>query len=158
MATNKELNNILFQQLKLKFNNDDKSRIFLDQKLAILIAQVAIYIGCLTLSYSLVNLIPLILAVASLFIYAIGIWPVKIHDIPGSNRLYEIMTFTKDDENYTYEFALEDFVGLDQIECYKKAFQDNEKMLNNKELSIKLGIAFNFLSVLIWVISIIILN
>lgn len=150
----------ILEQIQRVFDADDKSRNYLEQKLAILIAQAAIYLGLLVYNYQYIYVLPISLVFFAIISYAIGIWPLSINDSPSSNSIIQILEDLK--KNGDVDLVEDDiYIALicpDVTEKLKEAFIANNMTNELKRNSIRIGIILNILSLLIWIVIVIIYN
>lgn len=147
----RDIYKVILDQIQRKFENDDKSRLYLEQKLAILIAQITIFIGFLVIEFRSFYILPIIFAFSALISYVLGIWPISINDTPNGDQLIEIISKIKDNYNYKANHAYQMFVKPSDIKTLLDNFNENEKTNENKRKSIRVGIILNLISLIYWI-------
>ncbi len=149
----KDLNggsNQLIEIIIRKYDNDDKSRIHLDNKLALLITEVGIVMGFLISQNSLtLNHIPAFIAFfVALLSYLFGIFPRDINDFPSTKFVVWLRDYCGNDKQLNSKL-IESFTA----ERIQESFIENKKMLDIKYWSLVCGLISNIVGFVLWVLA-----
>jgi hypothetical protein len=137
----------LLEHIQRYFDSRDKSREYLDQKIALFIAQAVITIGFVSTSQIYCKGLIIIPLFISLILYVVAILPYKIWDNPSKLSIIKATKDIINKEITNSDDLLMRFIGTGCIEEMEKAFTKNDKMLDLKRGILISGLILNIIGV-----------
>ncbi len=151
-----ELYKTYLNQIQRYFDSKDKSRNYLETKIALLAAQAGVVMSLiLTLNNGIYKYyaIPIVFAIIC---YFIAFWPRKIWDNPSGDSLREIGIRINSGKIKTSEDINKELACCEPEtrEYLSDAFEKNNRLMKYLYFYVKLGMIFNVLGLVAWFLGI----